>query len=261
MRYVFFLLIIVGSMNFLYGQNNTTDEKVDPYKKLEELKPFLNKLHEQLNSSEQKNNSEAFKKTEEKLKTIIIPKIDFSDTPVIDAVSSLQSFAYENDKSTEDKGVSIVFSEEFDKEFFKNPNYSTVGFNFTDIALVEALKYTTRFSGLKYQIDKKSGYVVIKKSEGDKMESYIKSYNLNESDLSKITQTSYYYKKLFNNKPTVSEKHKDNKLVQMFARYGISLKDIHVTYFNSESNTLIVMSSYQVLNKIDKVMQAFLEDK
>ncbi len=81
-----------------------------------------------------------------KLKNIRIPSLEFSDTPMEDAIQFLQQKSVELDPAAEAKGVSIVID---NKVSSKTP----ISLRLTNVPLGEALRYTSALSGAHYRVD------------------------------------------------------------------------------------------------------------
>ncbi|GEM_PF-1857079 len=88
----------------------------------------------------------------EKLKKIVIPSIEFRDTPLNDAIAFLAMKSVELDDTTADpkkKGVNIIINAD------KNTD-ALITLRLTNVSLAEALKYITSLAGLTYRVDEQA---------------------------------------------------------------------------------------------------------
>lgn len=86
---------------------------------------------------------------ERKLKEIIIPSIEFSDTPLRDALAFLQQLSVELDVKETDparKGFNIVSNAEGTGDI-------RITLRLSNVPIVEALRYTTSLAQLKYKVE------------------------------------------------------------------------------------------------------------
>jgi len=103
----------------------------------------------------------AVRMVEEKLKTIILPSIEFQDTPLREALAFLQSRSVELDTQESDpakKGLNIVLH-----AFGSSPGSvaaTPITLRLTNVPLGEALRYTVSLANLKYRVDPQAVYVV-----------------------------------------------------------------------------------------------------
>lgn len=95
----------------------------------------------------------------EKLRSIIVPKIEFVDTPITDALAFLRDKAGELDAQSppEKRGINIVIHvpEDYPGDF----KQVKLTLKLEQVPLAEALKYTTSLVGLKYRVS--NGAVLI----------------------------------------------------------------------------------------------------
>lgn len=134
------------------------------------------------------NTTTEIRRTEEKLKTIVLPSVEFSETPLRDALDFLQQRSVEldvNEQNPAKKGINIILDE---GSFGAAPAAAATaapagdGFGFeggggvssgaggigdtritlrlTNVPLAEALRYTTNLAQLKYKVEAHAVVVV-----------------------------------------------------------------------------------------------------
>lgn len=86
---------------------------------------------------------------EAKLESIIIPKVEFKDAPLSEALSFLQQMSMELDTETDPnkRGINLML-----ERGLPNPE-PTITLKLSNVSLKEAFRYTAALSGLEYQID------------------------------------------------------------------------------------------------------------
>jgi hypothetical protein len=91
------------------------------------------------------------RETDRKLDSIVIPKIEFKDTPVREAFAFLAQQSKEHDKSgsTGEQGVQFVL------KIDANAEATLISLDLENMSLREALRYTCMLAGLKFQADKR----------------------------------------------------------------------------------------------------------
>lgn len=91
---------------------------------------------------------------EQKLKSIIVPNIDFTNLPLKDALDALESQARENDP--EGLGIDIrsgIVGDAGLDPFGNDEGATPITLKLTNVPLVEALRYTLALANLKYQVE------------------------------------------------------------------------------------------------------------
>lgn len=92
--------------------------------------------------------------TEEKLKSIAIPNIEFKDTPFQDALDFLQTRSSELDtQSAENRGINIINSA-------PSANEARITMRLTNVPLVEAIRYTTALAQVSYRVDENAVVII-----------------------------------------------------------------------------------------------------
>lgn len=97
----------------------------------------------------------------EKLKSIVIPEIDFKDVPLEDAIEFLRRKSADLDTMESDpsnKGVNLVVQpaagpQDVVEEAQGRENSPRITLNLKNVPLEEALRYTTELAGRKYKVD------------------------------------------------------------------------------------------------------------
>jgi hypothetical protein len=91
------------------------------------------------------------RETDRKLASIVIPKIEFKDTPVREAFAYLAQQSKEHDKTSEphERGVQFVL------KIDNNADATLINLDLENMSLREALQYTCMLSGLKFQTDRR----------------------------------------------------------------------------------------------------------
>ena len=98
---------------------------------------------------------------EQKLKSIIVPNIEFINLPLKDALDALESQARENDP--EGRGVDIrsgIAGDAGAVNFGNDVGATPITLKLTNVPLVEALRYTLALANLKYRVEADSVAVV-----------------------------------------------------------------------------------------------------
>ncbi len=85
--------------------------------------------------------------TDEKVRKIIMPSVEFVDTPIQDAIQFLVARSRELDTSSNDpqeKGINIIL---------KEPSDARITLKLTNVPLGEALNYTAQLASLSYHVE------------------------------------------------------------------------------------------------------------
>jgi len=139
-------LLIVGAI-FVIGISGCSKE--DPETK-SETPPVSEPLPKEdpVSQPEEKSDAAKIEELENKLKSIIIPSIEFADTPLEDALKFLQQKSVELDTTTEvagEKGFNIVGDLGDSKD-------TKITLRLANVPVVEAIRYTTSLAQLKYTV-------------------------------------------------------------------------------------------------------------
>jgi len=105
---------------------------------------------------ETKKVTDAREYIQEKLQSIIIPEIKFSEATIEEAVDALRRAALENDHATKDpkqKGVNIIIRKLEKEELPKGWVPAKINLHLTEVPLSDALNFTSQLGGYKYRID------------------------------------------------------------------------------------------------------------
>lgn len=92
----------------------------------------------------------------EKMKKIIIPKLEFRDARIDDVINYLQqqSIAFDKDSPPAEKGVNIILKlKSFQGTADAPANMPAITLFLKNLSLMDAFKYITEYSGLKYRIE------------------------------------------------------------------------------------------------------------
>ena len=115
--------------------------------------------------------------TKEKLEATILPKVEFSDTPLSDALKFLQQRSVEIDP--ERKGIVILDTRKRGENFYD----TRITLKLSNVPMMEVLRYTTSLAQLSFSI--RDGAVVVEKVKPDPMRQS-PSLGVNEKKLKEI---------------------------------------------------------------------------
>ena len=106
-----------------------------------------------------------------KLKTIIIPNVEFSDTPLQDALAKLKSESVALDESdSKPKGISLSMKQGFAPK-------EKITLRLSNVPLGEALRYTTNQAMAKYRVEA-SGVVIVPISEPESTQMEVRQWKI-----------------------------------------------------------------------------------
>lgn len=192
----------------------------------------------------------------EKIKNIIIPKLEFFELPLNEAINQVKKKAFLLDASEVNpnkKGINIVLQ----LNSLNLTNEKKITLSLTDIPLKEALNYIAQQADLVLRMEP---YAIVLIPQGDFQEQLIiKKYKIPSS----IIDSFFFLKKISKSKENLAFKDNKEEFLpkEFLMSQGITFPDGSFTYYLPSTNTLIIKNNQSNLDLLDSILSSSAEDK
>lgn len=181
----------------------------------------------------------------DKLEAIIVPRLEFTDTPLEDAIEFLKQKSAELDAIEPDasrKGLDIKIQNLSKLTEDSSANSPRITLSLTDVPLSEAIRYTSELAGMKYKVDD-SGVTIVPRTESTE-ELFNSTYQVSPNLLSFDPYT-----------PVTSDQVQD-----LLEQQGISFPPGATVSFD-QSTSLLSVRNTQSQTELVEAFIAFAEDQ